>query len=248
LGKDVLIIDIDTRQPTGYNQILNTTKLNWEKLGDGKYMDDNIGLTSSAIFNHYLYSQIHGYDYVFFQSKEIGYQHHTWVKVWAIPEVLKNYKFVVFLDADVSVHHMEVPLEWLFNKWKITPETSLALPQDVTREGCDTCDSKGNVMLSSGVIVAQNNPHTHRIFDEWKACTNETRYPGCGTWAWSWAHEQRALSEYLRYDEEMNPNHQILVSHQNILRTGIKLLRNHRLFPATMRTATPRRTKSSPTA
>lgn len=175
-------------------------------------MDDNIGLTSSAIFNHYLYSQIHGYDYVFFQSQEIGYVHHTWVKVHAIPEVLKNYKFVVFLDADVTVHHMEVPLEWLFNRWKITPQTSLALPQDVTREGCDTCDSKGNVMLSSGVIVAQNIPHTHKIFDEWKACPNETRYPGCGEWAWNWAHEQRALSEFLRYDEELNPNQNILVS------------------------------------
>ncbi|CAO2648121.1 Nn.00g090430.m01.CDS01 [Neocucurbitaria sp. VM-36] len=210
LGKDVLIIDIDTRQPTGYNQILNTTKVNWEKLGDGTYMDDNIGLTSSAIFNHYLYSQIHGYDYVFFQAKEIGYQHHTWVKVHAIPEVLKNYKFVVFLDADVTVNHMEVPLEWLFNRWKITPQTSLALPQDVTREGCDTCDSKGNVMLSSGVIVAQNIPHTHKIFDAWKSCPNETLYPGCGTWAYSWAHEQRALSEFLRYDENMNPNQNIL--------------------------------------
>ncbi|KAH6148227.1 hypothetical protein HBI68_192740 [Parastagonospora nodorum] len=210
LGKDILIIDIDTRQPTGYNQILNNRKLNWEKLGDGAYMDEDVGLTSSAIFNHYLYSQIHGYDYVFFQAKEVGYQHHTWVKVHAIPELLKDYKFVVFLDADVTVNHMEVPLEWLFNKWKITPETSLALPNDVTREGCNTCDSKGQVMLSSGFMVAQNIPHTHKIFDEWKACPNETRYPGCGQWAYKWAHEQRALSEFLRYDEELNPNNNIL--------------------------------------
>jgi hypothetical protein len=159
-----------------------------------------------------LYSQIHGYDYVFFQSKDIEYQHNTWVKVHAIPEVLHKYKFVVFLDADVTVHHMEVPLEWLFNRWKITPETAMALPQDVTREGCDTCDSKGNVMLSSGMIVAQNTPLTHKIFDAWKSCTNETRYPGCGHWAYNWAHEQRALSEFIRYDEEMNPNHNILVS------------------------------------
>ncbi|KAH8721529.1 hypothetical protein GQ44DRAFT_623042 [Phaeosphaeriaceae sp. PMI808] len=210
MGKDILIMDIDTRQPTGYNQILNKTKMNWEKLGDGTFMDDNIGLTSEAIFNHYLYSQIHGYDYVFFQAKEIGYQHHTWVKVHAIPEVLKNYKFVVFLDADVVVNHMEVPLEWLFNRWKITPSTSIALPQDVTREGCNTCDSKGNVMLNSGAIIAQNIPHTHKIFDAWKSCTNETLYKGCNEWAWSWAHEQRALSEYLRYDENMNPNQNIL--------------------------------------
>jgi hypothetical protein len=55
LGKDILIIDIDTRQPTGYNQILNSTKVSWEKFGDGAFMDTDIGLTSEAIFNHYLY-------------------------------------------------------------------------------------------------------------------------------------------------------------------------------------------------
>lgn len=67
-------------------------------------------------------------------------------------------------------------------------------------------------MLSSGVVIAQNLPHTHTILEAWRTCTNETRYKGCGEWAWSWAHEQRAISEYIRYDEDMNPEQNIIVS------------------------------------
>jgi hypothetical protein len=38
----------------------------------------------------------------------------------------------------------------------------------------------------------------------WSECTTEKRYPGCARWKNEWSHEQRAFSEYIRYDPEFN--------------------------------------------
>ncbi|OCL01633.1 hypothetical protein AOQ84DRAFT_383528 [Glonium stellatum] len=199
-GKDLVIVDIDTRVPTGFNQIFNEKKMDWEKFGDDTVMDTNIELTSEAVINHFLYAQIHGYDYRFYQAAKIPGHHDSWVKVHAVAKLLKSYRFVVFLDADAVVHHLEVPLEWLFNRWQITENTSIALPVDVDREECLTCDTKGKVMLNTGLIVAQQLNRTFEMFDAWTHCTDEKRYPGCGQWKEDWAHEQRAFAEYIRYD------------------------------------------------
>lgn len=52
LKKKVLIVDIDTREPSGDNQILNSAKMDWEKL------DVSGGeLVSNGIMNHYLYGK-----------------------------------------------------------------------------------------------------------------------------------------------------------------------------------------------
>ena len=61
-------------------------------------------------------------------------------------------------------------------------------------------DGKGKVVLNTGVVVLQNLPHTHDMMTAWKECTGEQRYPGCGQWRDRWSHEQRAFSEYIRYD------------------------------------------------
>lgn len=57
--------------------------------------------------------------------------HNTWVKPHALLDLIPSYKFVVFLDADATVQHLEVPVEWLFNRWGITPETSISMARDV---------------------------------------------------------------------------------------------------------------------
>lgn len=36
--------------------------------------------------------------------------------------------------------------------------------------------------------------------DAWMTCPDEKRYAGCGNWKENWSHEQRAFSEYIRYD------------------------------------------------
>lgn len=105
-------------------------------------------------------------------------------------------------------------MEWLFNRWKITPETSIAMPIDTkeNRNGDDkvSCDSKGKTVLNTGVVVAQSLPYTFEMFKAWIECTTDLRYPGCSHWKDRWSNEQRAFSEYIRYD--FNPNNNIIVS------------------------------------
>lgn len=105
-------------------------------------------------------------------------------------------------------------MEFLFNRWNITPNTSIGMPVD-TRQilGDDenaSMDSKGKVTVNSGVVVAQSLPYTFEMMNVWRTCTNELRYPGCGHWKENWSHEQRAFSEYIRYD--FNPDNNIVVS------------------------------------
>ncbi len=131
-------------------------------------------------------------------------QYNTWIKPHALHELLGSYKFVVFIDADAIIQHLEVPMEFLFNRWGVSASTSIALPvdtQQVMEDGDNiSIDSKGKVVLNTGVVVLQNLPHTHDMMKAWKECTDETRYPGCGQWKDRWSHEQRAFSEYIRYD------------------------------------------------
>ncbi|KAF2826763.1 hypothetical protein CC86DRAFT_20392 [Ophiobolus disseminans] len=199
LGKKVLIVDIDTRVPTGDNQILQPdAKIDWERLESG-----GAGLVSHAITNHYLYALIHGYEYRYFQAANMPDHHATWIKPHIFKEVLPDYQFMVFMDADVVISHLEVPLEWMFNRWGIEEHTSIALPHDteefVNGKSIST-DSKGVPVLNTGFIVTQNNKLTFEMLEAWGNCTTEVRYPGCARWKGEWSHEQRAFSEYIRYD------------------------------------------------
>lgn len=130
--------------------------------------------------------------------------HDTWIKPHVLLEFLDQYKFVVFIDADATIQHLELPLEWLFNRWNIGHETSIAMPID-TRQFINgnentSGDSKGRTTLNTGFIIAQSLPLTFEMLDAWKTCPEGKRYPECGQWANVWSHEQRAFSEYIRYD------------------------------------------------
>ena len=134
--------------------------------------------------------------------------HATWVKPHVLFDFLQSYKFVIFIDADATIQHLEVPFEWLFNRWGITPQTSIAMPLD-TRQNLNgdlhaSEDSKGRLQLNTGVVIAQALPHTFDMLTAWKECPDEKRYPGCGMWKETWSHEQKAFSEYIRYD--FNPS------------------------------------------
>jgi hypothetical protein len=52
LGKDVLIVDIDTRMPNGTNELWNEAPLNWEKMMDN---NGDGGMISASFMNHFLY-------------------------------------------------------------------------------------------------------------------------------------------------------------------------------------------------
>lgn len=126
LGKKVLIVDIDTRVPTGDNQILQPeSKIDWETLSSS-----GTGLVSHAITNHYLYAMIHGYEYRYYQAINMPDHYPTWIRPHIFKEVLPDYQFIVAMDADVVISHLEIPLEWMFNRWGIEKHTSMALPHD----------------------------------------------------------------------------------------------------------------------
>lgn len=215
LGKRLLIVDIDTRVPTDGNQILNpSNKIDWDTLQSG-----GTGLVSHAITNHYLYSLIHGYEYRYYQALNIPDHYPTWIRPHIFKQLLPDYDFIVAMDADVVVSHLEVPLEWMFNRWGIEEHTSMALPHDteefkdgktlkpsegilrliITGKSIST-DSKGVPVLNGGFIISRNNPLTFEMLGAWANCTTEARYPGCARWKGEWSHEQRAFSEYIRYD------------------------------------------------
>ncbi|GAB1312579.1 Nucleotide-diphospho-sugar transferase domain-containing protein [Madurella fahalii] len=203
MGRDILVVDIDTRNPNGKNELFNPDKIDWETV-----RASGSGLLTVSHINHFIYSQIHGYDYKFFHARKMKGHWNTWIKPHALQEVLRYYKFVVFIDADAIIQHLEVPIEFLFNRWNISQNTSIAMPIDTQQiregEGNISTDSKGKVVLNSGVVVLQNLPHTHDMMQAWTECTSETRYPGCAQWKDRWSHEQRAFSEYIRYD--FNPD------------------------------------------
>ncbi|KAK4183009.1 hypothetical protein QBC35DRAFT_508937 [Podospora australis] len=204
LGKDVLVIDLDTRKPDGKNEVFNKDKMDWETV-----KASGSGLLGVSHVNHFIYSQIHGYDYKFFHAKSMEPSHHnTWIKPHVLQQMIRDYKFVVFIDADAIIQHLEVPLEFLFNRWNISTNTSIAMPidtQQIFEDGNNiSLDSKGKIVLNSGVVILQNLPYTHEMMTAWTECTTEKRYKGCGDWKQKWSHEQRAFSEYIRYD--FNPD------------------------------------------
>ena len=203
MGKRVLIVDIDTRVPTGENQILNPDTIDYEHLAVS-----GGGLVSNAIINHYLYALIHGYDYKFYEAQHIPDHHDTWIMPHVFRELIDDYQFVVAMDADVTISNLDLPLEWMFNRWGIREHTSMALPWDTEelRNNISiSVDSKGLLVLNTGFVVAQNSPTTIELLEAWRDCTSETRYPGCAFWKQHWSHEQRAFSEYIRYDFNKTP-------------------------------------------
>ncbi|KAF2634780.1 hypothetical protein P280DRAFT_413090 [Massarina eburnea CBS 473.64] len=162
-----------------------------------------------------MYAQIHDYDYKFFQAHSIEGYHDTWILPRVLLQLLEDgkYDFVVTMDADVSVTHPEVPLEFLFNKWGVSHQTSIALPLDVeeSEDGkIKTADSKGVQILNTGLVVVQNLPYTKEMLEAWRDCPTEVRYEGCARWKQEWSHEQRAFSEYIRYD--FNPQDDNIVT------------------------------------
>ncbi|SPQ24333.1 1b9475cd-0b24-40d6-9a9f-b8ec0922850a [Thermothielavioides terrestris] len=123
------------------------------------------------------------------------------------------YKFVVFINADAMIEPLEVPMGFLFNRWNISPDTSIAMPVDtkpvVDGKDHSSADSKGKEVLNTGDIVLQNLPYTFEMLDAWIDCTSEKRNPGCGEWRQNWSHEQRAYSEYIRIDIKPTGNNAV---------------------------------------
>ena len=128
----------------------------------------------------------------------------TWIKPSVAANVVKDYKFVVFFDADAVVNQMQIPMEWLFNYWDINETISLAMALDPDGSEGINNDTNGRVYTNTGFIIAQQSALTQDILRAWNECPNDTRYPGCSSWKKSRFHEQSAFGSYVRYDYDEN--------------------------------------------
>ena len=141
---------------------------------------------------------IHGYDYKFIRAPDYPDRWGTWVKVPMMKEALKTHDFIVFMDSDVMFHYPHIPLEWLLNYWNITAETLVAMAIDPDEP--QNYDFRGNRLLNTGFVIAQQSKRTQEMYKAWGECPLETRYENCSKWKFDWAHEQAAFGNYIRYD------------------------------------------------
>ncbi|GAM86203.1 hypothetical protein ANO11243_042150 [Dothideomycetidae sp. 11243] len=185
LGKDVLVLDIDTR-PWHAEAPANMSRMTWGRL------------------NHYVYAHLHGYDYKFINPPNPPKDTNpTWAKVTALRAVLDDpqtsAKFIVFVDSDVVFPHLKMPIEYLLDHWNITSDIAVAMPQ--TPEGGKRYDRvHRRRTLNSGFIITQNIPSARAIYRDWSECVSEVKYDGCAHWKRIAAHEQGAFADYVRYD------------------------------------------------
>ncbi|KAI2477509.1 Galactosyl transferase [Pyrenophora tritici-repentis] len=193
MGSDVLVLDLETRP------LASTTAYKM-----GAYDWRNIDHVTGGIFNHYTYALVHGYDYKLVQAHEFEDRHATWIKPSALANHIKNYKFIVFLDADAAFRFLDVPLEWMLNYWDIKPHHALTMALDPwsAKEPQYNSDRFNRTYTNTGFMIVQNNEHVMPILKAWHECPDDTRYANCSQWKQPRFHEQSAFGEYIRYDYE----------------------------------------------
>ena len=188
-----------------------------------------------AAIHGYRYHSIHPNSYPLDDTTNKPERHNAWKRVPALASVLSNglpaqddtqtpkdstkdstvptsndrCEVVVLLDADAIFEHLELPFEWLMNRWNITPQTSISMPLSTQWNTTDPYDprpldfthnSKGDLNPNDGFIVAINLPRTLQILDAWNNCPNDdARFPGCMRFRDGWFAEQGAFGEYIPY-------------------------------------------------
>ncbi|KAJ4288790.1 hypothetical protein N0V88_007326 [Collariella sp. IMI 366227] len=188
LGKRLCILDVDNRRLDEEGHVFSHTPPTW----------DNLQYQSAGFLSHYLYAQIHGYEYRFVRAPKYADRAPHWGKVVFTKELLKEFDVVVMVDYDAMFTQPEVPLEWLMNYWNIGPEVLVAMAEDPA--GDPNFDIRGKPNVNTGFIIAQAGDKTQRLFKDWAECPSETRYPGCAEWKDKPFHEQSGFSSYVRYD------------------------------------------------
>ncbi|KAF2423575.1 hypothetical protein EJ08DRAFT_444622 [Tothia fuscella] len=192
LGRRLCIVDIDTRPLDEENMIMNPAQMNW----------DNFQPVSAGMLNHYMYALIHGYTYHFIRTPPAPDRAPYWTKIPALASTLSSSQcdITISIDADATFMNLNLPFEWLLNRWRYTRHTSLMMAVDpLAPQNMDA--ARNNTNLNAGFVIAQNLPRTHEILQAWASCPDdEVRYPECGRWKDPWPAEQAAFSEYIRYE------------------------------------------------
>lgn len=191
MGTDILILDLETR-PLESTEAYEKDEYHW----------NNVNHVTGGIFNHYAYALVHGYDYKFVRAHEFEDRHATWIKPSALANLIKDYKFIVFLDADAAFRFLHVPMEWMMNYWNIQPQHSIVMAKDPWDPNSPQYNSDrfNRTYTNTGFMIVQNNDKVMEILKAWHECPDDVRYPECSQWKQPKFHEQSAFGEYVRYD------------------------------------------------
>lgn len=209
-GRGLCIVDVDTRPADGLHQAWSQDKSGYQPLDE----------TSAGRLNHYLYGKrlpllsnrifelmssspiavIHGYDYRYVHTQKQEGKRESWTRIPALSALLSQnlYDFIVYVDADVIFPHLQLPLEWLMNRWNITRDISISMALDLDWDSLK--DTRGRQTANDGFQILSNSIKTLEILDEWDRCLDGVRYVGCERFMRDWPAEQGAFAEFLRYD------------------------------------------------
>jgi len=122
-----------------------------------------------------------------------------WSKIPAISDqLLDGCRIVVAIDHDAVFWNLNLPFEWLLNRWDFSEQTSMAMALD--NNWGQNHDDWDVLSINAGFIVAQNLPRTHEVLRAWDSCpSNETVYPNCRKFINGWPAEQGAWGTHIRY-------------------------------------------------
>lgn len=189
----MLILDLETR-PLPSTEEYQKGEFDWRKLNH----------VSGGVFNHYAYAMVHGYDYKFIHAQNFEDRHATWIKPSALANHIRDYKFIVFLDADATFRFMQLPIEWMLNYWKVEEKHSLTMALDPWDPKAPQYNSDrfNRTYTNTGFMVVQNNANVMEMLKAWHECPDDKRYKDCSQWKEPKFHEQSAFGEYIRYDYE----------------------------------------------
>ncbi|KAG6208314.1 hypothetical protein E4U50_003386 [Claviceps purpurea] len=196
MRENLCIIDLDNRKFDEAGQVFGPAAMDWGSA-------HGVHGLSLGLLNHYVYARIHGYKYYYVNIVEPQDRRASWKKPSVISKILKGHDVCIYLDSDAIFRNLDLPFEWLMNYWKLYPDNNaMALAEDPAFNY--NKDKFGKLYLNTGFIVAQNNPTTYKIMDDWDKCPNDNGpYPGCEGFRRSWPGQptdQGGFGTYVRYN------------------------------------------------
>lgn len=134
-------------------------------------------MTAVSRKNHTFYAKKHNYTYLFYPDSIVQQNYVTWNKVFVLKEVLENFDYVMWIDADA-----------IFTNTDITIESILA----VKNKNMHICDDIGGWRVNTGVMIWKNDPWSLKTVADWSQMIKIPHSQGA---------EQAQLIEYLRKND-----------------------------------------------
>jgi hypothetical protein len=151
-----------------------TDKIKWDNYGKCDYGD-------LASMNHIAYANKHGYTYIkeIVTSEEDGW-HPTWIKISILTKYLKDFDYIVWIDADAIFYNQNIKIEDL-----VEGDVDLVIPK--LEE--DRNSNKVWTHTTTGFMVWRNST--------WSSSILQHMQQEPGPWKTAYFHEQTRLDEIL---------------------------------------------------